>query len=135
MSTLLYVLVFALMSLPVHEFFHLWTLQLLGGDGVITFSWAQGYTHCLIPPCHNTVVDLAGGILTAALFLSIWVWTWRSKTLFDTNLETAMFTVAIGHLAYAPTELFSGWGLAAFGVGFAIAGLVYYSKVGRWIAG
>lgn len=137
LSTLSYLIGFGLVSLTVHEFFHLVTLKALGGDGFITFSLEQGFTQFTEAPNLVWPVELSGGILTAAFFLgAFWVWAWSSKTVHDTNLEIASFSVGIGNLTYAPTELLASpeWGLLAFGVGFAAAAILYFAKLSAWLA-
>ena len=139
MSTLAYVVGFGLVALVLHEFFHYVTLRALGGGGYITFDWEQGFTKFTDLPNHLWAVQLSGGLLTAAFFLLVfWLWAWSSQTIHDTNLEVAAFTWALGNLAYAPIEMVTPSpivGAMAFGVGFSIAGAVYFTKLMNWIAG
>lgn len=137
-STLSYVGSFGLISLVIHEFFHLVVLGALGGDGYITFDLQQGFTHFTAAPHHIWAVELSGGILTSTFFLlAFWSWARLSATPHDTNLEVAAFTSGIGNLVYAPTELLTASqavGLAAFGAGFAAAAILYFTRLSRWIA-
>ena len=129
---------FGLITLVMHEFFHFAALQALGGDGYITFSTQEGFTHFTTTPSHVWAVKLSGGLLTAIFFLSVfWVWAWSSDTPNDTNLEVAAFTWGIGNLAYAPVELLTSSpevGVAAFGIGFSAAAAVYVVKLSNWMA-
>ncbi|MCH9017832.1 MAG: hypothetical protein IIB89_08765 [Chloroflexi bacterium] len=53
----------------------------------------EGFTHFTATPDHVWAVQLSGGLLTGAFFLSaFWVWAWSSDTPHDTNLEVAAFT-------------------------------------------
>jgi hypothetical protein len=52
LNTLVYVFGFGLVALTLHEFFHLVTLQAVGGEGHITFGWGTGLTHFTQPPTH-----------------------------------------------------------------------------------
>ena len=129
---------FGLVSLVMHEFFHFMVLRALGGDGYITFSMQEGFTHFTVIPDHVWAVHLSVGILTGTFFLlAFWVWAWSSDTAHDTNLEVAAFTWAVANLTYAPIELLSSSptvGAMMFGIGFAIAAMVYVVKVSNWIA-
>lgn len=137
MSTLACVLGFGLIALVLHEFFHFVTLLALGGDGYITFGWEQGLTHFVKQPSHLWAVHLSGGVLTALFFiLVIWFWAWSSRTAHDVNVEAAAFAWALGSIAYAPTELMAtspAVGAVAFGIGFSIAGAVYFMKLMNWM--
>ena len=137
-STLVYVLGFGLVALVLHEFFHLVVLQALGGEGFITFDWQMGLTHFTKSPDHLWAVQLSGGLLTGAfLFLVFWVWGWSSRTVHNTNMEVAAFAWALGNLAYAPTEVITSSptvGAMAFGIGFSVAALVYFTKLMNWVA-
>ena len=136
-STLACVLGFGLIAVVLHEFFHFLTLRALGGDGYITFGWEQGLTHFVDQPSHLWAVNLSGGLLTALFFiLAIWFWAWSSRTAHSVNVEAAAFAWALGSIAYAPTELMAtspAIGAAAFGIGFSIAGAVYFVKLMNWL--
>lgn len=138
MSTVAYLVGFGLVALVMHEFFHLATLQALGGDGYITFTMQEGFTHFTATPDNVWIVHLSGGLLTAAFFLlAFWVWAWTSDSPHDTNLEVAAFTWGIGNLVYAPIEMLAysqTVGAMMFGVGFAAAAIVYFVKLSKWMA-
>ena len=72
-STLANVVGMGLVALVLHEFFHLVTLQALGGSGYITFGWDLGLTHFTELPDHLWAVRLSGGLLTGA-FLLLFFW-------------------------------------------------------------
>ena len=137
-STLAYLVGFGLVALVMHEFFHLAVLQALGGEGYITFSTREGFTHFTATPDNVWAVHLSGGLLTAAFFLlAFWVWAWSSDSPHDTNLEVAAFTWGIGNLVYAPIEMLSysqTVGAMMFGVGFAAAAILYFAKLSNWMA-
>ncbi len=137
-STLAYLIGFGLVALVMHEFFHLAVLRALGGEGYITFTMREGFTHFTATPDNVWAVHLSGGLLTAAFFLlAFWVWAWSSDSPHDTNLEVAAFTWGIGNLAYAPIELLvssQAVGVMMFGVGFAAAAVVYFVKLSKWMA-
>lgn len=139
MSTLAYVMGFGLVALVLHEFFHYVTLLALGGGGYITFDWEQGFTNFTELPNHLCAVQMNGGLLTAVFLLVVfWFWAWSSRTIQDTNIEVAAFTWALGNLAYGPIEIVTSLpivGAMAFGIGFSIAGAVYFTKLMNWIAG
>jgi len=130
---------FGLLTVVLHEFFHLVTLQALGGEGFITFDWEFGFTHFTEPPSHLWAVQLSGGLLTGAfLLLAFWYWARSSRTVHNTNIEVAAFAWALGSLAYAPTELLATSpivGLTAFAIGFSAAGVMYFRKLIKWISG
>ena len=137
-STLALVLGFGLVATVLHEFFHLVTLQMLGGAGYITFDWGLGFTHFTGAPSHVWVVQLSGGLLTGGfLLLVFWFWAWSSRTVHDTNIEVAAFSWALGNLAYAPIETVTSspeLGALAFGIGFIGAAVLYFTKLMNWLA-
>ena len=137
LSTLAFVVGFGFVSLVMHEFFHFVMLRAFGGDGYITYSLTLGFNHFTVTPDHVWAVELSGGLLTAVFFLSaFWIWPSISDSPNDTNLEVASFTSAIGNLAYGPTEMFTSSepiGVAAFGIGFAAAAVLYFFKLAKWI--
>ena len=138
MSTLAYLIGFGLVAMVMHEFFHLAVLRALGGEGYITFTMREGFTHFTATPDNVWIVHLSGGLLTAAFFLlAFWVWAWSSDSPHDTNLEVAAFTWGIGNLAYAPIEMLvssQAVGAMMFSAGFAAAAIVYFVKVSKWMA-
>ena len=138
MSTLVYMVGFGLVALVMHEFFHYVALRALGGDGYITFSLQEGFTHFTTVPDHVWVVRLSGGLLTAVfLLLTFWIWAWSSESPNDTNLEVAAFTWGAGNLAYAPVEILTTSqtvGVLVFGIGFCAAAVLYFVKVTNWVA-
>ena len=138
MSTLAYLIGFGLVAMVIHEFFHLAVLRALGGEGYITFTFREGFTHFTTTPDNVWAVHLSGGLLTGIFFLSaFWIWAWSSDSPHDTNLEVAAFTWGIGNLAYAPIELLGSSqavGVMMFGVGFAAAAIVYFVKLSKWMA-
>ena len=138
MSTLAYLIGFGLVAMVMHEFFHLAVLRAMGGEGYITFTMREGFTHFTTTPDNVWVVHLSGGLLTGAFFLmAFWIWAWSSDSPHDTNLEVAAFTWGIGNLAYAPIELLvssQSVGVMMFGVGFAAAAMMYFVKLSRWMA-
>ena len=138
MSTLAYLIGFGLVAMVMHEFFHLAVLRALGGEGYITFTMREGFTHFTVIPNNVWAVYLSGGLLTGVFFLlAFWVWAWSSDSPHDTNLEVAAFTWGIGNLAYAPIELLASSqavGMMVFGVGFTAAALVYFVKLSKWMA-
>lgn len=138
MSTLAYLVGFGLVAMVMHEFFHLAVLRALGGDGYITFTMSEGFTHFTTTPDNVWIVHLSGGVLTAAFFLlAFWVWAWSSDSPHDTNLEVAAFTWGIGNLAYAPIEMLvssQAVGVLMFGVGFTAAAVLYFVKLSKWMA-
>ncbi len=138
MSTLAYLAGFGLVALVMHEFFHLLVLRALGGDGYITFSLREGFTHFTATPDNVWAVHLGGGLLTAAFFLlAFWVWAWSSDSPHDTNLEVAAFTWGIGNLVYAPVEMLvssQAVGAMMFAVGFTAAAILYFVKLSKWMA-
>ena len=138
MSTLAYLVGFGLVALVMHEFFHLLVLRALGGDGYITFTLREGFTHFTATPDNVWAVHLSGGLLTAAFFLlAFWVWAWSSDSPHDTNLEVAAFTWGIGNLAYAPVEMLvssQAVGVMMFAVGFTAAAILYFVKLSKWMA-
>ena len=133
LSTLLALAGFGLISLVLHEFFHLVTLQALGGSGYITFDWEMGLTHFNSLPSHLWIVRLSGGLLTGAfLILFFWFREYSSRSPRDLSRELAAFAWALGHLAYAPVEMLgypATIGAMAFGLGFGAAGVVYLKKL------
>ena len=137
-STLAYLVGFGLVSLVMHEFFHFMVLRALGGDGYITFSMQEGFTHFTVTPNHVWAVHLSGGLLTGIFFLSMfWVWAWSSDTRQDTNLEVAAFTWGVANLTYAPIEFLGStptFGAIMFGIGFATAAVIYITKLSNWMA-
>ena len=138
MSTLAHVLGFGLVALVLHEFFHFVVLRSLGGEGYITFRWELGFTHFTHLPTYLWAVKLSGGMLTGAFLLAVfWFWAWSSRTLHNTNVEVSAFAWALGNLVYAPIEMVTSSpivGAVAFGIGFAIAGAVYFTKLMNWLA-
>ena len=138
MSTLAYLIGFGLVALVIHEFFHLAVLRAMGGEGYITFTIREGFTHFTATPDNVWVVHLSGGLLTGVFFLSaFWVWAWTSDSPHDINLEVAAFTWGIGNLAYAPIELLNSSqtvGVMMFAVGFTAAAILYFVKVSKWMA-
>ena len=137
MSTLAYLVGFGLVALVMHEFFHYVVLRALGGDGYITFGMQEGFTHFTVTPNHVWAVNLSGGLLTGAFFLSaFWVWAWSSNSPHDTNLEVAAFTWGVGNLAYAPIEMLTSSptvGVMMFGIGFVAAAIIYFVKLMNWM--
>ena len=138
MSTLAFLAAFGLVALVMHEFFHCVVMQALGGEGYITFSMREGFTHFTVTPDYVWAVHLSGGLLTAAFFLlAFWIWAWSSDSPHDTNLEVAAFTWGVGNLAYAPIEALTSSqavGLMMFGIGFAAAAVVYFVKLSNRMA-
>lgn len=132
-STLADVARFGLVALVLHEFFHIVTLQALGGSGHITFDWEMGRTHFTGLPNHLWAVRLSGGLLTGAfLLLFFWFREYSSPSARNMVWNPAAFAWALGHLAYAPVEML-GYsptvGALAFGIGFGAAGAVYLKKL------
>ena len=138
MSTLAYLIGFGLVAMVMHAFFHLAVLLAMGGEGYITFTMREGFTHFTTTPDNVWVVHLSGGLLTGAFFLmAFWIWAWSSDSPHDTNLEVAAFTWGIGNLVYAPIELLASSqavGVMMFAVGFTAAALVYFVKLSKWMA-
>ena len=138
-STLVLVLGFGLVALVMHEFFHFVALRALGGEGYITFHWGQGFTHFTNLPDQLWVVQLSGGLLTGIFLLVVfWFWAWSSRTLDNMNVEVAAFGWALGNVVYAPMEIVTSSpivGAVAFGMGFGIAGAIYFTKLMNWLAG
>ena len=122
-----------LVALVLHEFFHLVTLQALGGSGYITFDWDLGLTHFTSLPNHLWAVRLSGGLFTGAfLLLFFWYREYSSRSARNISREMASFAWALGHLAYAPAEMLGYPPTAvalAFGIGFGAAGTVYLKKL------
>ena len=137
-STLAFLAGFGVVALVLHEFFHFVTLRALGGDGYITFDMELGLTHFNHLPSRLWAVHLSGGLLTGVFLLVVfWFWSWSSRSVQNTNIEVSAFAWALGSLAYAPTELLASspaMGLTAFGIGFSVAGLVYFVKLMDWVA-
>ena len=132
-STLANVAAIGLVALILHEFFHLVTLQALGGSGYITFGWDLGLTHFTELPDHLWAVRLSGGLLTGAfLLLFFWRREYSSHSGRNISREMAAFAWASGHLAYAPIEMLGYSPTAevlAFGIGFGAASLLYLMKL------
>ena len=132
-STLANVVGMGLVALVLHEFFHLVTLQALGGSGYITFGWDLGLTHFTELPDHLWAVRLSGGLLTGA-FLLLFFWRREYSRHSGRNIsrEMAAFAWASGHLAYAPIEML-GYSptaeVSAFGIGFGAAAALYLLKL------
>ncbi len=110
LSTLAYLLFFMAAGLMFHEAGHALAVSLLGGTYAISydFTWGIPYegvtTYVGLDPGEPRIADFAGGLYAAALLAVPWYWAWRSKTLFDTNLEFAT-AVAIGmQLSYGLAE-------------------------------
>lgn len=133
MSMLANVAGLGLVALVLHEFFHLVTLQALGGSGYITFGWDLGLTHFTDVSNHLWAVRLSGGLLTGAfLLLFFWRQEHSSHSRHNIGREMAAFSWALGHLAYAPIEMLNyspTMEALAFGTGFSIAGVVYMMKL------
>ena len=132
-STLANVAGMGLVALILHEFFHLVTLQALGGSGYITFGWDLGLTHFTDLPDHLWAVRLSGGVLTGAfLLLFFWRREYTSHSGRNISREMAAFAWASGHLAYAPIEML-GYSptaeVVAFGIGFGAAAGLYLMKL------
>ena len=71
---LVHYLVYAFITVGLHEYFHLQTLRLLGGDGYIRLTWMGGYCVAEVLPKHGIWLwYLSGGLFTAlVLFLLSW---------------------------------------------------------------
>ena len=138
MSTLVLVATFGVVALVLHEFFHFVVLRALGGDGFITFNMELGLTHFTLLPNHLWLVHLRGGLLTGGFLLVVfWYWAWSSGSGHLTSVEVAAFAWALGHIAYAPTELITSsplLGAIGFGVGFGVAVILYFTKLMNWLA-
>jgi len=138
MSTLMLVAGFGVVALVLHEFFHFVVLRALGGDGYLTFDMELGLTHFTLLPSHLWLVHLSGGLLTGAfLLVGFWYWARSSGSSHLTNVEVVAFAWALGHIAYAPTELITSsplLGAIGFGVGFGVAVILYFTKLMNWLA-
>ena len=58
MSTLAYLIGFGLVAMVMH------VLRALGGEGYITFTMREGFTHFTVTPDYVWAVYLSGGLLT-----------------------------------------------------------------------
>ena len=138
LSTLAHVLGFGLIALALHEFFQLVVLQALGGEGFITFGSELGFTHITELPSHVWAVQLSGGLLTGAFLLVVfWFWAWTSRSAPNINMQVAAFAWGFGYLAYAPVEMVTSsatMGAMAFGIGFGVAGVLYFTRLMNWLA-
>lgn len=136
-NTLTHVLAFGLVATVLHEFFHFVALRALGGEGYITFDWNMGLTHYTSLPDFLWAVQLSGGLLTGVFLLCVfWFWPWSNGSTHSTNTEVAAFAWALGNLVYAPAETLTSSpavGAIAFGLGFGVAGLLYFTRLMNWL--
>jgi len=92
---------FIMITVGVHEYFHLAVLRLLGGDGYIRLTWWGGYVVIEVMPEHHLwLVYLSGGFLTAVIFFILGMW-------FENELEerAAALPHFLSQLGYGVCEV------------------------------
>jgi len=94
-------MVFYLVRLGVHEFFHLEVAILFGGDGYIIKTFWGASTVLTKMPTHPTVVAFAGGLGLGTIFFILAYWDWCD---WDFEECSALLPHAFSETAYGIFE-------------------------------
>ena len=144
-STLFSLLIFAWLSIGIHEQFHYLMANALGiKGGNVTFLLGGGFYHfpegVSITATQDALVGLAGGIGTGLALLVLWlVSNYQTRyTKWELDDSFALLVVAIMQFAYAPFDAFArqsaafGAALAAI-LGLAFAVFIYGKTMWVWL--
>ena len=103
----IFFMIFYLVTTGIHEWFHLTTLKMLGGEGyIIKDVWGVTGTVFIKEPSNPFLVCLAGGIGTGLLYLAIIILNWYDKIHRDFEEVAALVPFCICQLVYGIFEGF-----------------------------
>jgi len=94
-------MIFYLVRIGVHEWFHLETAILFGGEGYIIKTFFGALTVFTKMPRHPTVVAFAGGLGLGAIFFALAYWDWHD---WDIEECAALLPHAFSETAYGIFE-------------------------------
>jgi len=125
------------LSIPLHEVFHLITLQAFGGEGYIELTWLSG--KCVItklPVQGLFIIYLMGGVGCGATWLLLAFWSylngkWENYAALVINgLPQVLYgvTEALCVFQLAPTQ-YVFWSSVLWLVGLAVACLITLPKL------
>jgi len=101
--------IFAGLSVLIHEWGHFWACRLLGGEANITFdNIAQGWCHITeLPDAGMWFVRLAGGMTVFVIYCVLWLLARWTPSCWDLDDELATVTIGVSHFIYAFFEAFA----------------------------
>jgi len=132
------ILLFYLMSIPLHEWGHYWASEIMGGESSITFPTpVSGFIHTsnLESGIERWLFGFAGGFTVFAVFLLLWIQARWSPTKWDLDDEFALAIVGSCQLVYAffeacSPDLASSWIMAPVSMTVAtIVGVAYLNPL------
>ena len=107
--------------------------------------WAlKGSMHFSELPSHYAWVIASAGIIVFLIFLGLWIWAYKSPTLWDTGMEFALAIWGVAELTLGGIRLYSyfypQWPLPEPTLTFlpigtaAIVGIGYIPKLVKWVS-
>jgi len=138
---LISIIIFYIMAIPLHEWFHYVAGAMEHVSGSVTYPGLFGGFYVFTPmPSHPWIIYLAGGYGVAFIYYLVWWFAWKNPSKWDLDDEVAVALVGATQFGYAIGEL--GWGvwnwpmwisylLAVAGAGIVIA--IYIPRMIEWI--
>jgi len=100
-------LVFSLISIPVHEWCHYWVCEWLGGEANVTYpTMISGHYEYYGTVSNEMAVMFAGGLGTFLFFSMLWALARWTPTRWDLDDEFAVCLTGVTQLGYAFCEGF-----------------------------